>query len=154
MAETKTKLQNRELLKGVKLDSLFNYTNFILVTILFSILWPRNGQNRCLKCGNQKSYTNVKISGLFHTYMPILIYKSLKLWSVHRLLGKNIKLQLCRLLFIIGGTIYFLEVVIILAPLNYKSIKDNINFRLFCEVIITIEVLTYFRKVFQKVRMD
>ena len=41
-----------------------------------------------------------------------------------------------------------------MAPLNYKSIKDNINFRLFCQVIITIEVLTYFRKVFQKVRMD
>ena len=41
-----------------------------------------------------------------------------------------------------------------MAPLNYKSIKDNINFRLFCHVIITIKVLKYFTKVFQRVRMD
>ena len=41
MAESKPKLKNRVLLKGVKLNSLSNYINFILVTIIFHILWPR-----------------------------------------------------------------------------------------------------------------
>ena len=61
MAESKPKLKNRVLLKGVKLNSLSNYINFILVTIIFHILWPRNSLNRCLKSGNKKSYTEVQI---------------------------------------------------------------------------------------------
>ena len=45
--------------------------------------------NRCLKCGNKKSYTEVQISGLFHTYMQIFSPQALKMWSGHRLRRKK-----------------------------------------------------------------
>ena len=152
MAETKPKLKNRVLLQGVKLNSLSNYINFILVIILFHILWPRNGLNRCLKCGNQKSYTEVKISGLFHTYMPILISKSLKLRSGHRLRRKKITAVPPAWFFwrdyrlVVGN----LSIVPPLEPCCLPCC----NFRFFCSVIVTIKVLKYLRKVFQRARMD
>ena len=78
-------------LQGVKLNSLSNYINFIFVTILFHILWHNHSLNRCLKCGNKRSYTEVQISGSFYTYMQIFSAKSLKLRSGHRLRRKNNK---------------------------------------------------------------
>ena len=83
MAEIKEKLKNRILLP----DSEFYWEsdnakkNLGLISLFLS--YGKNVLKKVLKCVhipfNQKSYTEVQISGSFNTYMQILKSESLKL---------------------------------------------------------------------------
>ena len=60
-------------------------------TILFHILLPRNSLNRCLKCGNKKSYTEVQISRRLYTFMQNFRSLPIKVRLGHRLRRKKKK---------------------------------------------------------------
>ena len=95
MAETKPKLKNRILLPDSKFSWESNYIkkNGGLISLILS-----NGKKIFLKVSkcvhisfNQKSYTEVQISGSFYTYMQIFKSKSLKITSGHRIRRKKKK---------------------------------------------------------------